>query len=88
MDSEVEVRCPVPQTRPDGSCSPGKLLFKMRQAGEQESYVHPDNLILLSCDDCKHKLRREGRQVFRVVHAYNFLGELVRSFVEDFPLDT
>lgn len=79
---EVEIRCPVPQARPDGTCHPGKLLLKMRQAGLKESYVHPDNHVEISCEDCKHRMRRDGMQVRRVLHRFDFAGELVTTLFE------
>jgi hypothetical protein len=79
---EVEVRCPVPQPLPDGHCRPGRLLLKLRIAGELPSYVHPDNLIELSCDDCKYRLRRAGSPVKRVLHRYDLAGNLVTTLVE------
>jgi hypothetical protein len=73
----VEVRCPVPQTLPTGECRPGRLLFKLLRAGTPPSWVHPDNLIELACEDCKYRLRKAGHPVQRVLHRYNLAGELV-----------
>jgi hypothetical protein len=69
---EVELRCPE---------TAGKLLAKIRLRGEQPSYVHPDNLIELSCDSCKAMRRRAGQQVTRVLHRYDILGCLVSTLV-------
>lgn len=80
----VDVRCPVPQVWHDGTCKPGRLLLRLRQSGEKPSYVHPDNLIELACEDCKTALRKAGRRgVKRVLHRYNFLGDLVETLVEE-----
>lgn len=79
----VNVRCPVGYQRDDGTCSPGKLLLKIRQKGERETYVHPDNLIELPCDDCRKLLRKRGRRVRRVLHRYDFIGTLVETLVVD-----
>jgi hypothetical protein len=78
----VEVRCPVGYPRADGTCHPGRLLMKIRQAGERPQYVHPDNLIELYCDDCTRALRRAGRRgVRRVLHRYDFVGELIETLI-------
>jgi hypothetical protein len=50
----------------------------MKLAGEQPQYVE-GNLMEFACDDCKKQLRRSGDNVFRVLHRYNFLGELVET---------
>ena len=73
MDAvEREIRCPV---------GPRRLLSKLRLSGEEAHYTD-DNLIEFACDDCKRTYRKEGRDVFRVLHRYNFLGELVETEVE------
>ena len=77
----VNVRCPVGPSRGDGSCSPGKLLFKLRLTGAQPAYVHPDNLIELYCEDCTRRMRKRGRQVRRVLHRYDLLGTLIETLV-------
>lgn len=77
----VDVRCPAGWPRGDGSCHPGKILLKIRQSGEKPSYVHPDNLIELYCDDCTRRLRRSGRNVRRVLHRYDFIGTLIETLV-------
>lgn len=69
---EVELRCPE---------TAGKLLAKIQRAGEQPSYVHPDNLIELNCDSCRASRRRSGQQVARVLHRYDILGCLVSTLV-------
>ncbi len=77
--TEIEVRCPVPTELPGGECRPGKLLLKLRVAGEIPSFVHPDNLIELSCEDCKTRARRAGRPVRRVLHRYDLAGNLAET---------
>lgn len=79
---EVEVRCPVPQPLPGGDCKPGKLLMKLLVSGESPSYVHPDNLIELACDDCRARLRRRGVGVRRVLHRYDLTGSLVSTLTD------
>jgi hypothetical protein len=81
MPEEVDVRCPDGLHRADGTCLPGRLLFKLRQSGEQETYVHPDNHIELYCEDCTRKMRKAGRRVRRVLHRYNFIGELMTTLI-------
>jgi hypothetical protein len=68
----VEVRCPV---------GPQRLLSKLRLSGEKPTYVE-GNLIEFACDDCKRTIRRSGRTVSRVLHRYNFLGQLVETVTE------
>lgn len=80
--AEVEVRCPVGEELPNGFCRPGRLLLKLRIAGELPSFVHPDNLIELACEDCRYRLRRAGVRVNRVLHRYNMLGELVETLTD------
>jgi WhiB family redox-sensing transcriptional regulator len=76
----LELRCPEPwRVR----CDAGRLLAKLRLSGQKPSYVHPDNLIELECQDCKVRLRKDGRSVARVLHRYDFLGEHVETLVVD-----
>jgi hypothetical protein len=82
-DEVVDVRCPAGVPREDGTCKPGALLTKIILSGERPSYVHPDNLIELYCEDCTRRLRRYRPGVRRVLHRYNFLGELIESLVVD-----
>lgn len=81
----VEVRCPRDHYRPDGTCNPGRLLGQLILAGEDPSYLQPDNLIVLACNDCKRWQRREGRNVRRVLHCYNLAGQLVKTLTENDP---
>jgi hypothetical protein len=69
---EVEVRCPV---------GPQRLLSKLRLTGESPHYTD-DNQVEFACQDCKRTLRLRGRQVSRVLHRYNFLGDLVQTVLE------
>jgi hypothetical protein len=79
---EIEVRCPVPYPLPDGHCRPGRLLLKLRLSGEFPSYIQPDNLIELSCEDCRFRLRKAGYQVKRVLHRYDLAGNLVATLTD------
>jgi hypothetical protein len=81
----VELRCPVPNEDPDGTCRPGRLFAQLRLNGEQPSFIHPDNLIVMACSDCRRRLHRVGRDVFRVLHCYDLSGVLIRTFTEENP---
>lgn len=81
MAEVVELRCPQPKSW-DSECHPGKLLAKLRIGGEEPSYIHPDNLIEMQCQDCKRHLTSQGRSVRRVLHRYDFAGTLVDTLVE------
>ncbi len=74
MDSVVEVRCPA---------GPRKLFTKLRLTGESVRYIQPDNLIEFACDDCSRRLNREHGTRIRVLHRFNFLGELIATSTED-----
>jgi hypothetical protein len=80
--TEIEVRCPVGYRAPDGHCRPGRLLFKLQLAGELPSYVHPDNLIELTCEDCRYQLRQRGVRVKRVLHRFDLAGNLVETLTD------
>ena len=79
----VDLRCPSDLPGRDGDCHPGRLLARVRGAGEQPSYVHPDNLIELACADCRTKLRKSGRPAARVLHRFDFTGTLIETLVVD-----
>jgi hypothetical protein len=81
----VDVRCPVGQPLPGGECRPGRLLLKLRISGEIPSFVRPDNLIELACEDCKYRSRKAGRPVKRVLHRYDLAGVLVETLTEEQP---
>jgi len=85
VEEVVDVRCPVSMPRPDGTCHPGKLLLKIRTSGGRPAYVHPDNLIELYCEDCTRRLRKIRTGVLRVLHRYDFLGQLIETLVVEGP---
>lgn len=66
----VELRCPV---------GPKSLLGKM--APTEKAHVTAENLVELACSDCARELRRKGKNVLRVLHRFNFLGDLIESEV-------
>jgi hypothetical protein len=70
----VDIKCPV---------GPRKLLMKLQLNGEKPSFAE-GNLIELACDDCKKRLRQRRMAVARVLHRYNFLGELIESEIVPF----
>lgn len=68
----VEVRCPN---------GPQRLFMKLKLSGEEPN-ITDDNLMEFACGDCKRVLRRQGFEVERVLHQYNFLGEFVETYIE------
>lgn len=76
----VEIRCPEP-VRKRGQCHPGKLFTVLHLAGEQPSYIQPDNLIEMACLDCKRAELGRGHRVRHVKHRYDFAGNLVDTIL-------
>jgi hypothetical protein len=74
----VDLHCPDGKYGTADGC--GKKLGSVYFTGDA-SYVHPDNLVELACQDCKVRMRREGRAVARVLHRFNLAGELVETLV-------
>ncbi len=68
----IEVRCPH---------GPRQLLMKIRASGES-ARISDDNLLELACRDCAKNGRQFDPSVKRVLHRFNFMGELVESVVE------
>jgi len=68
----IEIRCPN---------GPQRLFMKLKLEGESPK-VTPDNRLEFACSDCKRTLRREGWEVDRVLHQYDFLGQFVETFIE------
>lgn len=75
---EVELRCPT---------GPRKLFAKLRMSGEQPS-VTSGNLVEMACQDCRRRLRSEGRDVSLVLHRFNIVGELIETVAVDRDADT
>lgn len=69
----VELRCP------DG---PRKLFAKLK-VGEESGRYLPDNTLEISCWDCAKRISQERQHRVRVLHRFNFIGELVKTVVED-----
>ena len=72
-DKEIkDVRCPN---------GPQRLFLKLRIEGNQ-NLVNPElNCMELSCQDCARTLRREGYDIFRVLHRYAINAELIETVV-------
>lgn len=70
---EVELRCPT---------GPRKLFAKLRLAG-LPAPVTMDNLIEMACQDCRRRLRSEGRAVQLVLHRFDIAGELIETVTVD-----
>lgn len=66
---EVELRCPL---------GPKKLFAKLRVAGEQ-THITSENLIEMACQDCRRRLRQEGREVEHVLHRFDIAGALIET---------
>ena len=73
MIEVVEIRCPV---------GPQRLFAKFRLEGGVSPHVTQDNLVEFACSDCKKALRDKGVPVSRVLHRYDFFGELIESVRE------
>lgn len=65
----VELRCPV---------GPRRLLSKLLIAGERPHVVE-GNLIEFACPECAKASRMRNPKVYRILHRFNLLGELVES---------
>lgn len=70
MTESVEVRCPV---------GPQRLFAKFRLEGGVSPHITEDNLVEFACTDCKREARRSRPDTIRVLHQYNFFGELVNT---------
>lgn len=75
----IDLRCPAPDAPP--GCSAGVLLARLQMSGDQPTFVQPNNLIEMACDNCKRHHRRRDATVIRVLHRYDFGGNLVETLV-------
>lgn len=73
MTNDIEVRCPHGMQR---------LFARLKSEGEKPVYVN-GTLIEVACYDCAKNLRKSGRDVSRVRHQFNILGELVNTVIDD-----
>ena len=71
MTVAVELRCPV---------GPRALLAKVLAAG-QPVVTTDDNLVELTCRDCRRAETRNGRPCRLVLHRFDIAGELVETKV-------
>lgn len=67
---ETQMRCPA---------GPRRMLAILRASGQKPTYVDDGILVEFACSDCSRELRRAGRDVARVLHRFNILGEFVES---------
>lgn len=68
----IEIRCPN---------GPQRLFMKLKLEGESPRVVE-GNRLEFACSDCKRTLRKEGFEVDRVLHQYNFAGVFMETFIE------
>lgn len=74
MADVIDVRCPV---------GPQRLFTRLRLGTESGRYIHPENVIEMSCSDCRRTARAHGADTSHVLHRYNFGGELVETIIVD-----
>lgn len=55
--------------------------MRLKLAGKN-FVVTEDNLMEFSCDNCRKRLRQEGRFVTHVLHRYDFVGRVVETVIE------
>jgi hypothetical protein len=67
MSDIREVRCPV-----------GFRKLFLRLQGQSVTYVE-GVFMELACSDCARESRQQGKDVRRVLHRYNILGEHVQT---------
>jgi hypothetical protein len=68
----IELRC---------SENPRRMFAKLLREADQPPIVAPGNLLEFACRDCTKQEREEDRDVTRVLHRFNIVGELVESEV-------
>jgi len=78
----LDLRCPQPVKR-NGYCHPGRLLARLRLSGQLPSFVQPENVIEMPCDECRYRLRKQGRRVRRVLHRYDLAGQCVGTLTDE-----
>lgn len=68
----IDIRCPE---------DPRRLFLKLKRLGEDTPVVD-GNLIELACYACNKALRTQGeKNVIRVLHRYDLMGELIETEV-------
>lgn len=68
MSEMVDLRCPL---------GPRSLLARL--APVEKPHITDGNLVELACSDCARTLRKQGKDVLRVLHRYDLAGSLVES---------
>lgn len=68
----LEIRCPN---------GPRRLFMKVISLGDEPAIVPDLNLMELACSDCARQMRKDGHEVFRVLHRYALDGSLVESVI-------
>lgn len=63
----------------DWRCPFGTLFGRMLIRDKSPLIV--DNLVEFACSDCKRAVRSQDHQVFRVLHRFNIVGELVETII-------
>ena len=82
VQAGAELRCPEPVRFRSGEERQGHLFAVLRSSSPQEpSYVQPGNLIELACWACRKRRREAGEDVLRVLHRFDFAGNLVETLV-------
>lgn len=73
MGEPVEVRCPV---------GPQRLFTRLQVGDETARMIQPQNWIEFTCSDCARRIGRQRDQKVRVLHRYNFAGDLIESEIQ------
>lgn len=86
VQAGIDLRCPEPVVFRSGEERPGHLFAvlrgdHLRGEGQTPTYVHPGNLIELACWACRKRRRDAGESVLRVLHRFDFAGQLVETLV-------
>jgi hypothetical protein len=74
MFTVVDVKCPI---------GPRELLSRIKvDPDAPKPYVNDSNLMCLKCSFCTRTARKQDPRILRVIHEFNFIGELVDSTIE------
>lgn len=76
--NKEEVRCPY---------EPRALLAKVIMGDDPKRFEDVGQLVELYCRDCTKQQRKYDKDVARVLHRFNILGQLVETVVERGRLD-
>jgi hypothetical protein len=64
----------------DWRCPFGTLFGRML-IRERPPTIVEHNLVEFACSDCKRAVRSQDHQVFRVLHRFNIVGELIETVI-------